>query len=101
VARIEERAARMARYDRELLPMANDIAETFLYEMAHGRGGHTDYLLALEEAIELRTERLALAYDVAVERARLNLLTGGLLDEQAGLGRPARSAAQTFGDDND
>ncbi|MFU8803994.1 MAG: TolC family protein [Bradymonadaceae bacterium] len=80
--RIDESMRRLARFRTELLPLAGDVTERMLIEMELGRRTATDYLLAVQQQLELESSLIELKATIARELARLNLLTGGEFEAQ-------------------
>jgi outer membrane protein TolC len=80
MTRIDEASARTTRYTNELIPLAADAANRMLYEMELGRRSATDYLLAIQQQLDLEVGVIELRATMARERARLNLLTGGAFE---------------------
>ncbi len=99
LVRIDEESARLERYDRDLLPIASDATDHYGLEIAHRASNHTDYLLAFEQELQLRVTVVDARFEMAVELARLNMLTAGYIDELAGREDAAPSVAvDTYGD---
>ena len=81
--RIEEESQRIVRYQRDVLPTANDATEHYAISIAQGESNHTEYLLAFEQELQLQVAVVDARFAIALEIARLDMLTAGLLTEAA------------------
>lgn len=75
--RIREEQARIDRFDRDILPTAGDTTEHYAIRLARGDAQHTEYLLAFEQELDLRVAVVDARAAIAVELARLDMLTAG------------------------
>lgn len=78
--RVEESLMRLRRYRLELLPLASDVTERMAYEMETGQRSVTDYLLAVQQQLELETSVVELGASIARDLARLDLLAGQAIE---------------------
>jgi outer membrane protein TolC len=85
LARLQDENARLARYRDSLLPTARDATEHYAIRLARGTGTHTDYLLAFEQELALRTACVDAQAAIAAELARLRWLSASALDETPGV----------------
>ena len=82
--RIDEESRRLERYRRDVLPTANDVTEHYAIAIAHGASSHTEYLLAFEQELQLQVAGVNARFGIALETARLDMLTAGLVSEFSG-----------------
>lgn len=76
ILKIREREKRLLRYEKELIPMVGDVSERLLADVEVGRGQVTDFQLVFQQQLDLEMMLVDLQADIAIERARLQLLTG-------------------------
>ncbi|MBA2662881.1 MAG: TolC family protein [Bradymonadaceae bacterium] len=89
VARIDERLRRLQRYRIDLLPIATDVSERLLAEIELGRAMITDFQMAQQQQLDLAMMLVDLRADIAIERARLTMLTGGHFKAHGAHGAPS------------
>ncbi len=78
---------RIARYEREIVPLAQDRAQAALSAYRGGKGDLNAVLAARKNEIEIRTQALQLAMDTARTWAQLNFLVPA--EDHAAHGEPA------------
>jgi len=76
VLKIRERQRRLLRYEKELIPMLGDVSERLLADVEVGRGQVTDFQLVFQQQLDLEMMLVDLRADIAIEQARLKMLTG-------------------------
>ena len=87
LTRIAEKRRRLRRYEEELLPLAGDATEYMRQQIETGGRDVTDYLLSFQQELDLETNLVEFRAAIAVERARIEKLTGGATEfgiEEAG-----------------
>lgn len=97
--RIEEESERIVRYERDLLPTANDATAHYAIAIAQGQSGHTEYLLAFEQELQLQIAVVDARLGVALELARLDMLTAGLISELSGVTDTVTPVVESYGGD--
>ena len=99
--RIDEESQRLERYQRDVLPTANDATEHYAIAIAQGESNHTEYLLAFEQELQLQVAVVDARFGVALETARLDMLTAGLLTEFSDNGAEPLPRVETYTEAND
>ena len=77
VLKIQEREKRLKRYEKALIPMVGDVSARLLADIEVGRGQVTDFQLVFQQQLDLEMMLVDLQADIAIEQARLQVLTGG------------------------
>jgi outer membrane protein TolC len=80
LTRIDEKTDRLQRYRDDLIPLAEDSTEQMLQQIESGDRSITDYLLSFEQQLDLETNVVDFRAAIAIERARLQKLTGGTFE---------------------
>lgn len=80
VLKIRERQKRLQRYEKELIPMLGDVSERLLADVEVGRAQVTDFQLVFQQQLDLEMMLVDLRADIAIEQARLRMLTGEALE---------------------
>ena len=70
-ARLDAAHDRIGRYERDLLPMADDIVAHYAIELSFDGAAHTEWLLAVEHALALRETVVEARAEAALAEASL------------------------------
>lgn len=76
-----EARRRLERLSRDLLPAVHDVTAHYEIALAHGDAPHTDYLLALEQELDLETLRVEALATLAQTAVTLHAVTARALTD--------------------
>ena len=88
---------RLQRHERELAPLASDLARRVLIGMELGERSASEYLLAVRQEVDLETRMIELRADLLERLMELQRLTGGALGEHQPWSYPDTAYIDTDG----